>query len=430
MLPAILTAAVVASHIDEKVRDLEEEVVRLRLEVAGLRQNNTAPRRAETCHGQGYYYEDVHECLCFTCFSGVSCEDFNATCVLDDGMANPYLYEEYWRKTANDIVIPMYLRSPYDTGNSIVKGRTYAQGKLLPHLKKAIFRMHEKVNNVAHLDRKSLVIGAGGTELINAATWACKQMHAPNGPMNVVSRPPYYNGYPDYVALTEVNMTFSIAENLDPSTVTEWTTLPNNPTNEFRKPIYENAACPLYDLVYFWPPTADLTKGGAPLDHANTLFSMAKLTGHAGTRLGWMLVDDPNFADLMTQYIGTMQIHISTDTMYRSMSVLNYLLDVDKLAFFSWARDAIDKRWAVFQEIFENGQTRFKQHADVGGFTAWVECLLPEEAEDCAGTFNRALVGPHEGTGYGGSAAFVRFELGQPTVIFDLMVSYLRKMVA
>jgi hypothetical protein len=95
----------------------------------------------------------------------------------------------------------------------------------------------------------------------------------------------------------------------DPSTVIEFVTVPNNPSGELRKPIYPTAA-QIYDMVYYWPSLTAITYRAA---HPIMMFSMSKLTGHAGTRLGWAWVKDPVVASLMSSFVSTVEIHPSID---------------------------------------------------------------------------------------------------------------------
>ena len=411
---------------------LEAEVARLQAEVHSLRKAMGKPTKtdADMCSGNGYYYGDVSTCVCFTCFSGDSCESFDDTCVLDDGPGNPFLFEEYWRNASLTTESEIYYRTPYELVSGSIKGQPDQKGGLLPLLVKTILRLHAKVNNIANLEKKSVVIGSGGTELIGAASWACKQLHGQNSDFYLAAQAPYYSGYTaNYVGLGAANYTF-VGPNTakDASKVAELVTYPNNPTNEFRKPMYPNAACTIHDQVYWWPSLSNLSEGGAPLDTSISMFSMSKLTGHAGTRLGWALVDDPKMAALMGEYISGVQLHVSVDAMHRSQTVLSYLVDKDNLAFFDWARETLTRRWEIVNAFFEKHTDRFRQHAKPIGFYAWVECLHPEEQADCQAVFRKALVGPKQGSLFGGTDAFIRMEMVQPDVVFNKMIDRLMAM--
>eukprot|EP01061_Rhynchopus_euleeides_P026373 TRINITY_DN43124_c0_g1_i1.p2 TRINITY_DN43124_c0_g1~~TRINITY_DN43124_c0_g1_i1.p2 ORF type:complete len:447 (+),score=203.79 TRINITY_DN43124_c0_g1_i1:47-1342(+) len=415
-------------------RTPDEEIVALRAEVAMLKQRLGVKgvRDGETCSSQGYYYEDVDACKCFKCFSGEHCQNLDENCLIDDGPGNPFLFEEYWRNTTAEQHVPLYYRSPYQMATVVLKGAASEQGDLMPELSKTIFNLHEKIGNIANLGGKSLVIGSGGTELIGAATWACKQLHGPQKHMHLVASPPYYNGYyENYVGIGATNFTFSTSTELDASSVVEMVTYPNNPTNEFRKSVYGGrAACTIHDQVYWWPSLVNLTEGDAPLNTAISLFSMSKLTGHAGTRFGWALVDDEALATKMGEYISSMQIAVSIDAQYRTYSVLKYLQEEDNMRFFEWARVTLEARWAIINDLFDTKkQSRFVQHSRPGGFYGWVECLVPSESKNCLAVFNGAKIAPKSGTIFGSGAQYVRLELVQPTAVFNIMVQRIKALL-
>jgi L-tryptophan--pyruvate aminotransferase len=49
-------------------------------------------------------------------------------------------------------------------------------------------------------------------------------------------------------------------------------------------------AKPIHDLVYYWPQYTPITVRAA---HDIMLFTMSKITGHAGTRLGYVSTSGP-----------------------------------------------------------------------------------------------------------------------------------------
>jgi L-tryptophan--pyruvate aminotransferase len=62
---------------------------------------------------------------------------------------------------------------------------------------------------------------------------------------------------------------------------------PNNPDGAIREALMSSAAGakPIHDLVYYWPQYTPITVRAA---HDIMLFTMSKITGHAGTRLGYV----------------------------------------------------------------------------------------------------------------------------------------------
>eukprot|EP01064_Diplonema_japonicum_P005589 TRINITY_DN1371_c1_g5_i2.p1 TRINITY_DN1371_c1_g5~~TRINITY_DN1371_c1_g5_i2.p1 ORF type:complete len:410 (+),score=142.77 TRINITY_DN1371_c1_g5_i2:52-1281(+) len=391
---------------------------------------------SDSCSGNGFYYEDIKGCDCFPCFEGDTCDKFVTTCMLDDTGGNPNLFEEYWRNhtgPTSAATEQIFYRSPYQLGSSLMRtaaSRAVNRGQLLPVLNDTIISLHEKVGNIANLPNKNLVIGSGATELIGAAIFACKQMHGKNKQMYVYARPPYYSGYTGgLLAVGVANVSFTSSTDLDPSSVIEFVAYPNNPTNEFNAPVYPKAACVIHDQVYFWPSLSDIKKGGAPLNTEISLFSMSKLTGHAGTRLGWALVDSEEMTQLMDMYVTQMQIHVSVDAQFRSNTVLQYLQGEDGLAFFSWVRGQMDGRWKQLNAVLA-GQNKVKQHSVPGGFYAWIECMDLAPGQTCQSVFNSNGLNPREGPAFGGTNKFTRLELVVASSVWDIFIQRVAALVA
>lgn len=64
----------------------------------------------------------------------------------------------------------------------------------------------------------------------------------------------------------------------------EFVTAPNNPDGQLNKPILKGPFVKtIYDHAYFWP---HFTPIPAPTDEDLMIFSISKLTGHAGSRFG------------------------------------------------------------------------------------------------------------------------------------------------
>ena len=414
-----------------RVAELESQVESL--QSVARPKITAAEKDASLCNNNGFYYDDVKACQCFSCFTGKACETLVEDCAVVDMGGNPYMYEQYWRNVSQSMTEPGYYRSPYAVSSTVLAHEKPTQGSLLPVLKDTIVALHEKINNIAHMDRKNVVVGSGATELIGAAMYACKQKYGAGKHMHVYVKAPYYNGYTgNLLALGVYNLSFTQDTTLDPSTVIEFVTYPNNPTGTYRKPVYGGrAACTIHDQVYWWPSLNNMTEGGAPLDTSISLFSMSKLSGHAGTRFGWALVDDADLTSLMGDYVEAVQIHVSIDAQYRTFNILNYLLAQKNNEFFEWGRQMFLARWKLINEIFNPAtQTRFIQHAVSDRFYAWVECTRPADRADCDAAFRAGLIAPAAGGSYGGSKAFVRLEMVQPDANFNLLVQRLRKLVA
>lgn len=63
----------------------------------------------------------------------------------------------------------------------------------------------------------------------------------------------------------------------------EFVTSPNNPDTRLCKPVLGGSAAAIVDHAYYWP---HFTHIPAPSDEDVMMFTMSKLSGHAGSRFG------------------------------------------------------------------------------------------------------------------------------------------------
>jgi hypothetical protein len=75
---------------------------------------------------------------------------------------------------------------------------------------------------------------------------------------------------------------------------------PNNPDGAIREAVVRSAgAKAIHDLVYYWPQYTPITGRVA---HDIMVFTLSKVTGHAGTRLGYVRnVKDARFPERQQQ---------------------------------------------------------------------------------------------------------------------------------
>jgi hypothetical protein len=64
----------------------------------------------------------------------------------------------------------------------------------------------------------------------------------------------------------------------------EFVTSPNNPDGQLKKAVLQGPfAKQIHDLAYYWPHYTPIP---SPVDEDLMLFTLSKLTGHAGSRFG------------------------------------------------------------------------------------------------------------------------------------------------
>ncbi|KAL5173605.1 Tryptophan aminotransferase-related protein 4 [Glycine soja] len=122
---------------------------------------------------------------------------------------------------------------------------------------------------------KYIIFGAGATHLLNAAVHALSS-NAASSPAKVVASIPYYpvklNTTVPYI--TSLNDTSN-------STFIELVTSPNNPDGHTKKAVLSFKT--IHDLAYYWPHFRPIL---TPADEDLMIFTLSRLTGDAGSRLG------------------------------------------------------------------------------------------------------------------------------------------------
>jgi len=195
----------------------------------------------------------------------------------------------------------------------------------------------------------------------------------------------------------------------------EVVTIPNNPDGEMRTPFYGTNRTML-DAVYYWPslsgnPTFELDPLTAPV----TIFSFTKLSGHAGSRFGWAIVEDPAIAYQMFYWNAIMTVHLSVEQAFRASIVLEYLNGNGGDHFFNWVRTQLSQRWLRFeaaaatQPLMQIQSRKYTQYA-------WVEVLDRTDAEIDAACAAVGLA-PDRGADFG-SVSHIRFNLAEHEVTF------------
>ncbi|MCO5587729.1 hypothetical protein L7F22_041681 [Adiantum nelumboides] len=204
---------------------------------------------------------------------------------LDPPSGDPLLFAPFWKQNAKEsaVLIPGWYRMGYQ----VVENSAYRP--LTPSLEKEIRALHTLVGNAVTED-KYIVLGVGSMLLLNAAVASL----APNNgtPASVVSAVPYYGAYRAQTELLETSHytwagdanIFAEKQRIVNGSSIEFVTTPNNPDGRLRDAVVNGSnAFAIYDLAYYWPHFTAIT---AARDDDVMLFTLSKVTGHAGSRLG------------------------------------------------------------------------------------------------------------------------------------------------
>jgi L-tryptophan---pyruvate aminotransferase len=232
---------------------------------------------------------------------------------LDLRFGNPAFLFPYWEENS-----PIHLDS---------LPKEYQWGKVFEPLDLGIQFLHSKIPNLPKsFSRKNLVIAVGATQALQAAMYAVQKKY---GAFELLIPSPHFSRFKDFAALSGSGLrcapfrktSFSEKEAI------ELHTLPNNPDNDLKW--HENPELPkILDLCYAWPQYSDELKLIRDSKLTNNprsevaVFSLAKATGHASSRVGWAFCRDRRVAEDMRHFVELQTSGIAVEAQSRAAGVL------------------------------------------------------------------------------------------------------------
>ncbi|KAI5065004.1 hypothetical protein GOP47_0019699 [Adiantum capillus-veneris] len=327
---------------------------------------------------------------------------------------DPFLFGPFWKQNAEEstVVIPGW----YRIGYQLLESSGYRS--LTPALEKEIRTLHSLVGN-AVTENKYIVVGVGSMQLLNAAVAAL----APNNgtPASVISAVPYYSAYRSqterfatshYAWAGDAYIYAEQQSTVNGSSI-EFVNTPNNPDGAIRDAVVNGSnAFVIYDLAYYWPHFTAIT---AARDDDVMLFTLSKVTGHAGSRLGWAIVKDYSVYSRLLKHVASLVIITSHETQLRATQLLRtinkayskQLIAKEKVPLglpptyyaskglsFHYAYATLRHRWKRLNQTLETSQwlglqlldpsycNFFKEVTGPSPAYAWVHCKEDSD-EDC-----------------------------------------------
>ncbi|KAL6615938.1 hypothetical protein ACP70R_038208 [Stipagrostis hirtigluma subsp. patula] len=400
---------------------------------------------ATECSGHGQAFldgvagEDGRPgCECNSCFGGPDCSLRTPNCTADADSGDPMFLEPYWQRHAAEsaVVISGWHRLSYRTTDGLFQS---------VELEDQIRRLHRAVGN-AVVDDKHLVFGAGSMQLINALVHALSpDANAAAPPARVVATAPYYprTNYTEMFDGREykwggTTAAWTNASRNSTDVFIEFVASPSNPDALLHEPVLGDSAV-VVDHAYYWP---HFTHIPAPVDDDVMLFTMTKLSGHAGSRFGWALIRDEKVAKRAYEYVQQSIMGASRDTQLRMLRIVKAILanlhgEEDIFAFghgvmgSRWRRlDAVvsRSRRISLQKIPPQYCTYFNRIRDPSPAYAWVKCER-EEDEDCHEALLKANIISRTGVWYGASSRYTRVSLLKTEDDFDLLMERVTDLV-
>ncbi|CAL5348640.1 unnamed protein product [Camellia sinensis] len=410
---------------------------------------------AVSCSGHGRAYLDGFSvdgkpiCECNTCFGGPDCSEFSPACVADADSGDPLFLEPFWMEHAasSALVVVGWHRMSYTFND-----HSFISRNLENHIRK----VHSIAKN-AITDGRYILFGGGSTQLLSAAVYALSPENS-SSPARVVASIPYfpvcahtwfrlYETQTDY--FNSVNFEFEgdasswmNTPSSDSSiNVIEFVTSPNNPDGLFKKPTIQGSTVKaIYDHAYYWP---HFTPIPAPADGDLMIFTISKLTGHAGSRFGWAVVKDEGVYQRMMMYMSLSEMGVSRDTQLRALKLLKVVVqEGNGKEIFDFAYKTMRNRWGKLRQVISMSK-RFsieeippqfcifsqKVRGPNSRAYAWVKCERKED-KDCTAVFRAANIIGREGSRFAARDRHVRLSLLKSQDDFDQLIHRLSNLIS
>ncbi|KAL0324887.1 UNVERIFIED_CONTAM: Tryptophan aminotransferase-related protein 4 [Sesamum radiatum] len=373
-----------------------------------------------SCSGHGRAYLDgvvvdgKPVCECNTCYTGPDCSLLNPDCAANADGGDPLFLEPFWMQnpTGSAVLISGWHRMSY-----VFPDSSFVSQELENHIR----RVHSIAKN-AITEGKYIIFGTGSTQLLSAAVFALSMNLS--SPAKIVAQAPYYPGDASVLKNTSGDGTELI----------EFVTSPNNPDAQLRNGVLQGPHVKaIYDHAYYWP---HYTAIPAPADEDLMIFTISKLTGHAGSRFGWALVKDKQVYENMIQYIQIAEMGTSKDTQLRALQLLKA---IHGQKIFHFAYKTMRDRWEKLSEIVSRSNrftiqeipplfcNFFEEVRGPSPAYAWLKC---ERDSNCSAVLRAAKIIGREGSLFESNDRYVRLSLLRSQDDFDLLLRRLNDLIS
>ncbi|CAK9150207.1 unnamed protein product, partial [Ilex paraguariensis] len=223
------------------------------------------------------------------------------------------------------------------------------------------------------------------------------------------------------------------------SRIIEFVTSPNNPDCQLRKAVLNGPSVrTIHDHAYYWPHYSAIP---APADEDLMIFTISKLTGHAGTRFGWALVKDEAVYQRMLEYISMSELVTSKDTQLRALQLLKVVLEGDARQIFDFAFHRMRDRWEKLSKTLSTSKrfslqviapqycTFYQKVRGPSPAYAWLKCEREEDG-DCTVVLRSANIIGREGTMFNTGSRYVRLSLLKRDDDFNFLLNMIKKLVS
>ncbi|KAK4775341.1 hypothetical protein SAY86_010276 [Trapa natans] len=357
---------------------------------------------------------------------------------------DPLYMEEFWKERAarSAVVVSAWHRMSYSYSF------TEEYFRVSEELEKHIRMLHDVAGN-AVTGGKYIICGAGATQLLNAAVHALSPQDPSSGsPASVVASAPYYKVYQtqteffeskNFMFDGEASVWTDIKETTVDMNIIEFVTSPSNPEGLLKGPVlsgHPNFKA-IHDRAYYWPIFTPIP---GPADDDLSIFTMSKLTGHAGSRFGWALVRDKEVYQRMAEYVNENTAGTSKDTQLRMLKILKVVLEDGGKEMFEFAHGVMSGRWDRLSKALAPSDRFSLQQTPASYCTflheereptpayAWLRCER-EEDEDCYDVLRSANIIGRKGEYFHAENRYVRLSLIRTEDDFNNLIYRLHELV-
>ncbi|KAL0352260.1 UNVERIFIED_CONTAM: Tryptophan aminotransferase-related protein 4 [Sesamum calycinum] len=195
--------------------------------------------------------------------------------------------------------------------------------------------------------------------------------------------------------------------------VIEFVASPNNPDGNLKKAVLEGPSVKtIHDYAYYWP---HYTAIPAPADEDLMIFTMSKLTGHAGSRFG---------------------------TQLRALKLIKVVLENGGRGIYNFAYKTMRGRWTKLNHVLSLSK-RFKLQEIPPSFCnysrtvrgaspafAWLKCTKEEDSNCYKVLHQEANILGREGSSFDAENHYVRLSLVKRADEFNLLLDRLEELVS
>jgi len=311
---------------------------------------------------------------------------------------------------------PLYMKECYDNSNfctlSLNSNLQYPKvnDPITIDLEASLRQTHKKYKN-AITDNKEFVLGNGAMQILLAIMYAIQAKE--NKPINIYAEKPYWARFKVLAQLANHELHWCDKHPGYKNSL-EIITVPNNPDNNDTPCLYRSQYR-ITDLCYNWPQYTDQVQ----YDEDIMVFGLAKMTGHAGSRIGWAWIKDKEIAELVQGYIEVTTSGVSLDSQQKAIAVLD---DINEDTF-KTAKKVLTYRWKRFKKEADQLTDEFTTLNNSGMF---IWCKVKDG--DGPRTFKRCSKSLGvSGEGFGMDRSYVRLNLGCEKERFDQFIDNLKK---